>query len=66
MLPLVPDPVRTVDAQAEEVLQPVVAVHATAILADLPYQKLRDAVITHPTMAEGLGPLLTNVPPRVA
>jgi hypothetical protein len=25
---------------------------------------LRDAVIAHPTMAEGLGPLLSNLPPR--
>src|SRR6516225_12329191 len=29
----------------------------TAMLADLPYPRLRDAVIAHPTMAEGLGPL---------
>jgi pyruvate/2-oxoglutarate dehydrogenase complex dihydrolipoamide dehydrogenase (E3) component len=36
----------------------------TAMLAELPYQKLRDAVITHLTMAEGLGPLLQNVPAR--
>ena len=26
---------------------------------------LRDAVLAHPTMAEGLGPLLSNVAPRV-
>ena len=32
------------------------------MLANLPYLKLRDAVITHPTVAEGLGPLLSNVP----
>ena len=38
----------------------------TAILADLPYTKLRDAVITHLTMAEGLGPLLGKVRPRDA
>jgi pyruvate/2-oxoglutarate dehydrogenase complex dihydrolipoamide dehydrogenase (E3) component len=36
----------------------------TAMLAGLPYSKLRDAVITHLTFAEGLGPLLANVPPR--
>jgi pyruvate/2-oxoglutarate dehydrogenase complex dihydrolipoamide dehydrogenase (E3) component len=36
----------------------------TAMLAGLPYQRLRDAVIAHLTMAEGLGPLLANVPPR--
>jgi hypothetical protein len=28
----------------------------------LPYQRLRDAIITHLTMAEGLGPLLSKVP----
>jgi len=36
----------------------------TAMLADLPYPRLRDAVIAHPTMAEGLGPLFSNVPAR--
>jgi hypothetical protein len=30
----------------------------------LPFPKLRDAVIAHPTMAEGLGPLFSNVPAR--
>ena len=39
------------------------AVH-TAMLAELPYPTLRDAVLAHPTMAEGLGPLLSHVPPR--
>jgi pyruvate/2-oxoglutarate dehydrogenase complex dihydrolipoamide dehydrogenase (E3) component len=38
----------------------------TAMLAELPYPKLRDAVITHLTIAEGFGPLFGNVPPRVA
>jgi pyruvate/2-oxoglutarate dehydrogenase complex dihydrolipoamide dehydrogenase (E3) component len=42
----------------------VMAAVQTAMLAKLPYQRLRDAVIAHLTMAEGLGPLLTNVPPR--
>jgi pyruvate/2-oxoglutarate dehydrogenase complex dihydrolipoamide dehydrogenase (E3) component len=42
----------------------VVAAVQIAMLADLPYQKLRDAILTHPTMAEGLGPLLENVPAR--
>ena len=42
----------------------VMAAVQTAILAGLPYQRLRDAVIAHLTMAEGLGPLLANVPPR--
>jgi len=36
----------------------------TAMLAGLPYQRLRDATIAHLTMAEGLGPLLANVPAR--
>jgi hypothetical protein len=39
----------------------VMAVVQTAMLADLPFTKLRDAVIAHLTMAEGLGPLLSNV-----
>ncbi|HUC12498.1 MAG TPA: mercuric reductase [Stellaceae bacterium] len=42
----------------------VMAVVQTAMLAGLPYPQLRDAVIAHLTMAEGLGPLLSNVPPR--
>jgi pyruvate/2-oxoglutarate dehydrogenase complex dihydrolipoamide dehydrogenase (E3) component len=42
----------------------VVTVVQTAMLADLPYPRLRDAVIAHPTMAEGLGPLFSNVPGR--
>jgi hypothetical protein len=36
------------------------------MLADLPYPKLRDAVLAHPTMAEGLGSLFDNVPARAA
>ncbi len=39
----------------------VMAVVQTAMLAKMPYQKLREAVIAHLTMAEGLGPLLANV-----
>jgi pyruvate/2-oxoglutarate dehydrogenase complex dihydrolipoamide dehydrogenase (E3) component len=42
----------------------VVAVVQTAMVADLPYPKLRDAILAHPTMAEGLGPLFSNVPSR--
>jgi pyruvate/2-oxoglutarate dehydrogenase complex dihydrolipoamide dehydrogenase (E3) component len=42
----------------------VMATIQTAMLADLPYPKLRDAVIAHLTMVEGLGPLLANVPQR--
>jgi pyruvate/2-oxoglutarate dehydrogenase complex dihydrolipoamide dehydrogenase (E3) component len=41
----------------------VVAVVQTAMLANLPYPRLRDAILAHPTMAEGLGPLFSNVPP---
>jgi pyruvate/2-oxoglutarate dehydrogenase complex dihydrolipoamide dehydrogenase (E3) component len=49
-----------IGAEAGEVMTVV----QTAALADLPYPKLRDAVIAHPTMAEGLGPLFSNVPAR--
>jgi pyruvate/2-oxoglutarate dehydrogenase complex dihydrolipoamide dehydrogenase (E3) component len=35
-----------------------------AMLAELPYTRLRDAVIAHLTIAEGLGPLFGNVPAR--
>lgn len=44
----------------------VMAVVQTAMLADLPYPKLRDAVFAHLTIAEGFGPLLGKVPPRTA
>jgi pyruvate/2-oxoglutarate dehydrogenase complex dihydrolipoamide dehydrogenase (E3) component len=44
----------------------VMAAVQTAMLAELPYSRLRDAVIAHLTMAEGLGPLLSNVPPQSA
>jgi pyruvate/2-oxoglutarate dehydrogenase complex dihydrolipoamide dehydrogenase (E3) component len=49
-----------IGAEAGEVMAAV----QTAMLAKLPYQDLRDAVIAHLTMTEGLGPLLSNVPPR--
>ena len=49
-----------IGAEAGEVMAAV----QTAMLADLPYPRLRDAVLAHPTMAEGLGPLFSNVPPR--
>jgi pyruvate/2-oxoglutarate dehydrogenase complex dihydrolipoamide dehydrogenase (E3) component len=42
----------------------VMAAMQTAMLAGLPYPKLREAVIAHLTTAEGLGPLLQNVPSR--
>jgi pyruvate/2-oxoglutarate dehydrogenase complex dihydrolipoamide dehydrogenase (E3) component len=44
----------------------VMAVVQMAMLADLPYPRLRDAVLTHPTMAEGLGPLFSALPSRAA
>jgi len=49
-----------IGAEAGEVMAAV----QTAILAELPYSRLRDAVIAHPTMAEGLNDLFANVPPR--
>jgi pyruvate/2-oxoglutarate dehydrogenase complex dihydrolipoamide dehydrogenase (E3) component len=49
-----------IGAEAGEVLAAV----QTAMIADLPYTRLRDAALTHPTMAEGLGSLFSNVPPR--
>jgi len=49
-----------IGAEAGEVMATVQAV----MLAELPYSTLRDAVLAHPTMAEGLGPLLSNVPPH--
>ena len=42
----------------------VMAVVQTAMLAGMPYTGLRDAIIAHPTMAEGLGGLFSNVPAR--
>jgi pyruvate/2-oxoglutarate dehydrogenase complex dihydrolipoamide dehydrogenase (E3) component len=48
-----------IGAEAGEVM----AVVQTAMLADLPYPRLRDAILAHPTMAEGLGLLFSNVPP---
>jgi pyruvate/2-oxoglutarate dehydrogenase complex dihydrolipoamide dehydrogenase (E3) component len=40
----------------------VMAVVQTAMLAGMPYMGLRDAIVAHPTMAEGLGALFSNVP----
>ncbi|MFO1057834.1 MAG: FAD-dependent oxidoreductase [Dongiaceae bacterium] len=47
-------------AEAGEVMAAV----QTAMLAGLPYGGLRDAVLAHPTMAEGLGQLFAAVPAR--
>jgi pyruvate/2-oxoglutarate dehydrogenase complex dihydrolipoamide dehydrogenase (E3) component len=44
----------------------VMAVVQTAMLADMPYTGLRDAVLAHPTMAEGLNSLFSAVPPPSA
>ena len=49
-----------IGAEAGEVM----AVVHTAMMADLPYTKLRDADFAHPTMAEGLSFLFSNTPPR--
>ena len=49
-----------IGAEAGEVMAAV----QTAMLADLPYPRLRDAILAHPTMAEGLGDLFSNVPAR--
>jgi pyruvate/2-oxoglutarate dehydrogenase complex dihydrolipoamide dehydrogenase (E3) component len=35
-----------------------------AMIAGLPYTALRDAILTHPTLVEGLIPLFTSVPVR--
>jgi pyruvate/2-oxoglutarate dehydrogenase complex dihydrolipoamide dehydrogenase (E3) component len=42
----------------------VMAAVQTAMLAALPYPRLREAVIAHLTIAEGLGPLFESVPER--
>jgi hypothetical protein len=38
----------------------VMAVVQMAMLAGLPYTALRDAILTHPTMAEGLNSLISS------
>jgi pyruvate/2-oxoglutarate dehydrogenase complex dihydrolipoamide dehydrogenase (E3) component len=42
----------------------VMAVVQVAMLAGTPYGRLADAALAHPTMAEGLGMLFSNVPRR--
>jgi len=49
-----------IGAEAGEVM----AVVQTAMPAAVPYPTLRDAILAHPTMAEGLGSLFSNVPAR--
>jgi pyruvate/2-oxoglutarate dehydrogenase complex dihydrolipoamide dehydrogenase (E3) component len=43
----------------------VMAVVQMAMQAGLPYTALRDAILTHPTMAEGLNALFSNVKPAI-
>jgi pyruvate/2-oxoglutarate dehydrogenase complex dihydrolipoamide dehydrogenase (E3) component len=49
-----------VGAQAGEVM----AVVHTAMMANMPYTRLREADLAHPTFAEGLSFLFANTPPR--
>src|SRR2546426_3106041 len=49
-------------AEAGEVMASV----QVAMIAELPFTALRDAIFTHPTMAEGLIPLFSNVTPTSA
>jgi pyruvate/2-oxoglutarate dehydrogenase complex dihydrolipoamide dehydrogenase (E3) component len=44
----------------------VMAAVQTAMLAGMPYTGLRDAILAHPTMAEGLRSLFSEVPPSPA
>ncbi len=48
-----------IGSEAGEVMSAVQA----AMLAGMPYTGLRDAIFAHPTMAEGLSILFSNVPP---
>ena len=49
-----------IGAEAGEVMVTV----QTAMLADLPYSRLRDAILAHPTMAEGLNALFAAIPAK--
>jgi pyruvate/2-oxoglutarate dehydrogenase complex dihydrolipoamide dehydrogenase (E3) component len=40
----------------------VMAVVQTAMLGGLPFTVLRDAILTHPTVAEGLNALFAAIP----
>lgn len=62
-----------VDAESDRILgfvgfgvetSEMMAAVQTAMLGGLPYTVLRDAIFTHPTAAEGLGPLLATVPAK--
>jgi pyruvate/2-oxoglutarate dehydrogenase complex dihydrolipoamide dehydrogenase (E3) component len=43
----------------------VMAAIQIAMIADFPYTSLRDAILTHPTMAEGLNALFGNIPDKI-
>jgi pyruvate/2-oxoglutarate dehydrogenase complex dihydrolipoamide dehydrogenase (E3) component len=51
-----------IGAEAGEVMTTV----QTAMLASLPYPMLRDAILVHPTMVEGLGLLFSALPSRAS
>jgi pyruvate/2-oxoglutarate dehydrogenase complex dihydrolipoamide dehydrogenase (E3) component len=51
-----------IGAEAGEVM----AVVQMSIFAGLPYSRMQEAVLAHPTMAEGLGSLLASVPARAS
>jgi pyruvate/2-oxoglutarate dehydrogenase complex dihydrolipoamide dehydrogenase (E3) component len=62
-----------IDAQSDHILgftalgveaSEMMAAVQTAMLGELPYTVLRDAIFTHPTVAEGLVFLLASVPAR--
>ena len=62
-----------IDAQTDRILgftafgaeaSEMMAAVQTAMLGRLPYAVLRDAIFTHPTMAEGLVFLLASVPAK--
>ena len=59
---LKPDPDEVVTMFGPEAGE-VMAVVQTAMLAGMPYTGLRDAILAHPTMAEGLNGLFSEVPP---
>jgi pyruvate/2-oxoglutarate dehydrogenase complex dihydrolipoamide dehydrogenase (E3) component len=61
-----------IDAQSDQILGftvvgtgagEIVGAVQIAMMAGLPYTALRDAILIHPTLLEGLIPLFTAVPP---
>ncbi|HME45993.1 MAG TPA: FAD-dependent oxidoreductase [Syntrophorhabdales bacterium] len=62
-----------IGAQSDEILgftvfgaegSELMAIVQTAMVGNLPYTTLREAIFTHPTVAEGLTALLANVPAK--